>query len=152
MAYAGVHVSKVARHHFRVTASPHSATLLSLPVLTSLELSFSSDPRQALIVPDSFFGWICTIYLSGIPFPGLPKLLLSTTDLVDPHLSCNPHSGYISPETMATAVTFCLDKTLEKLMFSFESPRPHPDCENRQPSFTTCLNGFLITVTRSLGT
>ncbi|KAN0109365.1 hypothetical protein V8E52_009337 [Russula decolorans] len=36
----------------------------------------------------------------GIPFPGLPKLLLSATHLVQLWLANIPHSGYISPEAM----------------------------------------------------
>jgi hypothetical protein len=37
----------------------------------------------------------------GIPHPGLPKLLLSTTNLVTLQLWNIPHSGYFSPEKMA---------------------------------------------------
>ena len=36
----------------------------------------------------------------GIPFPGLPKLLLSATHLVQLWLANIPHSGYISPDVM----------------------------------------------------
>src|SRR5216683_2103247 len=61
------------------------------------------------------------ITLIGIPFPALPKLLLSTTDLVSLYLRSIPHSGYISPE----AIVACLSSLtrLEYLALEFQSPR-----------------------------
>ena len=60
--------------------------------------------------------------LEYIPFPGLPKLLLSAIDLVHFELYGIPHSGYISPD----AIVACLSTLtrLELLKLCFKSPRP----------------------------
>jgi hypothetical protein len=69
--------------------------------------------------------------LDRIPFPGLPKLLLSATHLVDLCLLSIPDSGYISPEAMVT----CLSSStgLDGLFIGFESPRSRPDRKTRRP-------------------
>ena len=64
-----------------------------------------------------------------IPFPGLPKLLLSTAHLVNLFLLNVPHSGYFSPEAMATCLSMLT--SLELLYFMFESPQSCPDQETR---------------------
>jgi hypothetical protein len=68
--------------------------------------------------------------LERVPIPGLPKLLLSTTDLVHLDLRRIPHSGYFSPE----AIVVCLPtlQRLEKLYLAFESPRSRPNRESRR--------------------
>jgi hypothetical protein len=66
-----------------------------------------------------------------VPFPGLPKLLLSTTHLVDFHLLNIPRSGYIPPEVMATSLSAMTN--LESLRLNFQYPRPRPVLESRHP-------------------
>jgi hypothetical protein len=77
------------------------------------------------VLPDSFLGGSAPrlryFYLHGIPFPGLPKLLLSATHLVHLYLCDIPHSGYISPEAMATCLSVLT--SLETLQLEFLSPR-----------------------------
>ena len=78
--------------------------------------------------PDSFLGGsapsLQMLSLHDIPFPGLPKLLLSATHLV--HLDLYiPHSGYISPEVMVTCLSALT--RLEKLEIGFKSRRSRPD-------------------------
>jgi hypothetical protein len=68
--------------------------------------------------------------LTSIPFPGLPNLLLSATHLVHLYLHNIPHSGYISPEAMATCLSMLT--SLEELQLGFESPQSCPDQENRR--------------------
>ena len=91
------------------------------------------------VVPDSFLGGSAPrledLELNGIPFPGLPKLLLSATHLVNLHLFDIPHSGYISPEAMVT----CLSSLTSLSSFSlhFESPRSCPDQASRLPPPST---------------
>ena len=58
---------------------------------TSRRQSFLSGPAPRLR----------TIYLDGISFPGLPKLLLSAIHLVIRSLQGILHPGYISSEAMA---------------------------------------------------
>jgi hypothetical protein len=81
------------------------------------------------VVPDSFLGGSAPrleiLKLDGIPFPGLPNLLLSATHLVALHLSDIPYSGYISPVAMATTLSTLT--SLESLSLQFQSPRSHPD-------------------------
>ena len=64
--------------------------------------------RDVPVVSDTFLGRsaprLRIFALGGIPFPGLPKLLMSATHLVYLHLSDIPHSGYISPDAMITAL------------------------------------------------
>ena len=72
--------------------------------------------------------------LSGIPFPALPKLLSSTTDLVGLELWSVPYSGYISPEAMVTSLS-SLAK-LETLVLLFQSPRSTTDRVSQGPPST----------------
>ena len=91
-----------------------------------------SEGGMESVLPDSFVGGSAprleTLALSRIPFPGIPKLLLSTTHLVTLRLEI-PHSGYISPEAMVTALSTLT--SLGCLSLQFESPRSRPDWANR---------------------
>jgi hypothetical protein len=69
--------------------------------------------------------------LEGIPFPGLPKLLLSATNLVELQLWDIPHSGYFSPEEIVTALSTLT--RLKSLQLDFESPQSRPDPEHQHP-------------------
>ena len=97
------------------------------PELTVIRLSSVHVIRQ--IIPDLFLGGSAPrlqyVDLSGIPFPGLPKLLLSTNHLVYLHLSNIPHSGYISPEAMVALISVL--PTLASFHLGFESPQSRPD-------------------------
>ena len=91
------------------------------------------------VVPDSFLGGSAPrlryIELSNLPFSGLPKLLLSTTHLDILRLRYIPHSGYISPEAMVTALSVLT--SLEELTLRFQSPRSCPDRASRRPPPST---------------
>ncbi len=84
-----------------------AAMQLPFPQLTELRLI--SDGETPAVVPDSFLGGSAPhlrfFELDGIPFPGLPKPLLSITHLVELILSNIPHSGYISPEAMSALLS-----------------------------------------------
>ena len=69
------------------------------------------------------------IYLSGISFSSLPRLLSSTSDLTSLHLLDIPKSGYISPVTMARCLS-ALPK-LKSLAITFRFPTPYPKRRNR---------------------
>jgi hypothetical protein len=60
--------------------------------------------------------------LSGIPYPALPKLLLSTSNLVTLELHNIPPTGYISPPVMATCLA-ALPK-LDTFDIQFQSATP----------------------------
>jgi hypothetical protein len=109
------------------------------PALTSLKI-YSPD-RKLPVVPASFLGGsaprLKTLYLEGIPFPGLPKLLLSATHLVRLDLRGIPHSGFVSPDAMVTALS--VSTRLETLVIRFDFPRRgnHPDWKRRHPPLLT---------------
>ena len=110
------------------------------PELTDLHLSFGAlSYGYVPVLPDLFLGGSASrlryFCLDGIPFPGLPKLLLSATHLVNLYLRHIPHSGYISPEVMATCLSMLT--SLEVLELQFYSPQSSPDREaRRSPSQT----------------
>jgi hypothetical protein len=103
------------------------------PGLTFLGLSSSEEPVP--IVPESFLSGSAPLLrfllLRGIPFPGLPKLLLSATNLVTLYLWNIPHSGHISPDAVVTALSALT--SLQFLNLGFRSPRSHPDQASRLP-------------------
>ena len=104
------------------------------PVLTDLDIRCDED-EIAPVVPDSFLGGFAPrlrkLSLDHIPFPGLPKLLLSASDLVEISLWHIPHSGYISPSAMVD----CLSplSSLKSLWILFESSLSCPDLESQRP-------------------
>jgi hypothetical protein len=103
------------------------------PELTHLGLG--TYDKTAPVIPDSFLGGSAPrlqfLWLEGILFPSLPKLLLSVTHLVDLQLLNIPHSGYISPEAMVTTLSTLT--SLQHLSLSFQSPQSCPDQESRRP-------------------
>ena len=109
-----------------------AAMQVPFPELTCVELW--SEDGMVSVVPDSFLGGsaprLQKLWLKRIPFPGLLKLLLSATHLVDLYLDDIPHSGYISPEAMVTALSTLT--SLKNLSLEFKSPRSRPDWANRR--------------------
>ncbi len=109
------------------------AMQVPFPQLTKLQLF--SNGKAPPVVPDSFLGGSAPhlrfFWLNGIPFPGLPKLLLSATHLVYLRLYDIPHSGYISPEAMAALLSVL--SSLEELALLFRSPQSRPGWESRRP-------------------
>jgi hypothetical protein len=85
------------------------------------------------VIPDSFLDGSAPrlrfFALKGIPFLGLPKLLLSATHLVRLSLDNIPHSGYISPEAMVTLISVL--SSLRTLYLRFQSPQSCPNWESR---------------------
>ena len=96
------------------------------PELEGLQLH--SADETPLVIPDSFLGGsvphLQNFFMSGISFPGLPKLLLTASRLVTLLLTDIPHSGYISPEAFIALISVL--SSLEDLFLSFRSPRSHP--------------------------
>ena len=117
------------------------------PALTDLALELELEDESAQVVPASFPGGsaprlqILTLY--SFPFPGLPKLLLSATHLVDLDLWNIPDAGYISPTEMVICLSVLTG--LEKLELGFESPLYPPDRRIRPPptrAFLPVLTGL----------
>ena len=117
----------------------YTAMQVPFPELTIAILRPSLKVLHVPVLPDSFLGGSAPrlryFSLISIPFPGLPNLLLSTTHLVRLDLYKIPHSGYISPDAMATCLS--MSASLESLNLEFQSPRSSPDPENRPPPSPT---------------
>jgi hypothetical protein len=93
-------------------------------------------------IPRSFLGGsapsLQEFVLVGVPFPTLPELLLSATNLVHLSYLCIPHSVYISPQAMITGLSELT--RLESLSLTFQSRRPLPDRTTRiSPPHTRTL-------------
>ena len=91
------------------------------------------EPRP--ILPDSFLGGTAPrlgiLRLMNASFPGLPKLLLSTTHLTYLSLDDIPRSGYIPPEAMTTSLSVLTG--LESLHHQFRYPPPRPASSRHLP-------------------
>ena len=110
-------------------------SLISFPELTYLSLEPNDKAEPVLPLSDSFLSGsvprLQYLNLDNIPFPGLPKLLSSTTNLTILHLLNIPHSGYISPGAMVACLS--LLTSLDRLVFGFRSSQSRPDRESRCP-------------------
>ena len=102
-------------------------------------LHLAPEDENPPTLPDSFLGGsaprLREVLLWGIPFPALPKLLLSTNDLVTLCLTDIPRSGYISPEELVTSLS-TLTK-LNSLELGFQFPPSLADGESRRPPSQT---------------
>ena len=120
-----------------------SATQEQFPALIHLVLG-SRDGDLVSTLPDGFLGGsaprLQSLELDSISFPMLPKLLLSSTDLVRITLWNIPYSGNISPEEIVTGLAE-LTK-LKYLTIRFGHPqsllgrRPHPPTRTVLPALT----------------
>ena len=122
----------------RLYLETFSATMQVLfPELTVLELH--SNGKWMPVLPDSFLGGsashLQSLTLKAIPFPGLPKLLLSATNLAHLFLFDIPHSGYFTPEAMVTALYTLTGFQL--LLLQFQSSLSRPDRPSQRPPPST---------------
>jgi hypothetical protein len=124
-----------------------AAMQVPFPELTELRLAPRGETLS--IIPDSFLGGsaprLQIFNLDGIPFPGLPNLLLSSNHLVQLWLNNIPHSGYISPEAIFALISVL--SSLETLSLGFKSPQSRPDRQSRslhppKRSILPALNDF----------
>lgn len=103
------------------------------PALKYLDLR-SSDGTPP-ITPNPILGGsaphLRVLTLDSISIQGLPKLLMSATDLVVLNLYSIPHSSYISPEKMVTCLSS--SRRLRFLDLGFKSPLSRPNGEHRHP-------------------
>jgi hypothetical protein len=109
------------------------------PELTYLEIRWKEGFDETVVVPDSFLGGFAprleSLWLYDLPFPGLPKLLLSATHLVGLYLYDIPHSGYFSPDAMAAALSTLT--SLKYFFVRFKSRKSFPDLESRRLPLST---------------
>ena len=119
-----------------VKSSPLEKVLAAMqePLRELTHLVFHSYDETVMGLPDSFLGGSAPrlrLWLRRLPFPGLPKLLLSATHLVSLRLDDIPHSGYLSPEVTLNALSTLT--SLRSLTLQFQSPRSRPDRASRLP-------------------
>ena len=112
------------------------------PELTDLLLSSFLSTTRVRVLPDSFLVGsvprLRNLYLNRIPFPGLPKLILSATHLVNIQLYHIPHSGYFTPEALVTALSMLTSLRLLVLKF-----QPSPNRASRHPTPTPSRHALL---------
>ena len=117
-----------------------SAMQVQFPALIHLMLGY--DPAQGAPpdpLPDRFLDGsvpcLQTLEFHSIPFPALPKLLLSATSLVHLNLWNIPHSGYFSPEAFVTSLAVLVN--LKSLTIELASPPSFPGHSPPQPTRTS---------------
>jgi hypothetical protein len=110
-----------------------SAMQDQFPALIHLMLDFYNyHGTPAPAFPDGFSApRLQTLILRRIPFPTLPKLLLSATDLVELTLVGIPQTGYFTPVALVAGLT--VSANLKSLVINFKSPLSRPDRESRHP-------------------
>ena len=96
------------------------------PILQTLSLSCNAE--KPLVISDTFLGGsaprLQRIKLRRVPFPTLPKFLLSTRGLVELDLEDIPSTGYISPDVMAASLAMLT--RLRSVSINFLSRRSFP--------------------------
>jgi hypothetical protein len=134
--------SRVCEISLRLTRSQLqqlvSAMQEQCPELMHLKLDFAhfySYPDPAPALSDGFLGGsalrLQTLELHSIPFPALPELLLSATELVRLTLLNIPPAGYFSPEVIVTSLAVLVN--LRSLTVEFSFSRSRPDRERPPP-------------------
>ena len=140
-----VHRDRVCEIKLDITSSQlqrlASAMQEQFPALFHLRLDLDLlSSRSSPAVPDGFLGGSAPrlkyLWLRSIPFPALPKLLLSATELIQLSLVDLPHTGYISPEGIVTALAVLTN--LESLTIEFASPLSYPSRGSRRSLPPTC--------------
>lgn len=125
------HHDRVCFVRLTVTGAPlgKMVTVMQGPFPALRRLDISLDGGDAPVLPAEFLGGsapcLQVIHLRGIPFPALPKLLLSATDLVILKILDIPPTGYISPKEMVAGLAAL--PRLETFNIGFQLATPRPD-------------------------
>ena len=106
------------------------------PLLTHLRITlYSLGSVDPFVIPAEFLGGsaprLQEVTLFGIPYPGLPTLLLSASDLAKLDIFLIPQTGYISPEAMVASLAAF--PRLETLAIGFQSVTSRPDRKHPPP-------------------
>ena len=96
------------------------------PKLTDLRLCGKMKSTLPVSFLDGTTPRLRSLHLSRVPFPGLPKLLLSATHLVDLQVDLTdiPHdsAGYVQPEAMTASLSALTSLELLRLEFRYPPP------------------------------
>ena len=143
--------NRVSKINIRAAPNSLSAIFASMnepfPSLTELEIV--SRDKVAPVAPDSFLGGFAprlrSLRLAGIAFLALPKLLSSTSGLVDLGLWNAPNSGYLSPGEMASCLSALT--RLNRFCLHFQFPGCRVDRASRHaPPLTRIILPTLTTL------
>jgi hypothetical protein len=114
----------------------------AFPEMTFVRLWSDESDDEAVtapvpVLPEAFLGGssprLQTFWLCGVPFPHLPRLLLSTKDLTTLRLENIPDAGYIPCEDMVAGLSTATK--LETLTIEFQSMHhPHRDGTGQRPA------------------
>ena len=125
------HPDRVSRVELRVTGSQlgNMATILQEPFPVLTHLLIFTKGSTVPVIPSGFLGGsapcLQEIRLYGVPFPTLPTLLLSASDLVVLSLDHIPLTGYISPGEMVASLAE-LPRLIDlQIEFRRATVRPH---------------------------
>ncbi|KAH9167917.1 hypothetical protein EDB89DRAFT_1994747 [Lactarius sanguifluus] len=141
------HPDRVRRVRLTVTKLQlkKMATVMQRPFPALTHLWLSSKDSNVPVLDDSFLGGSAPcleeICISGIPYPALPTLLSSTSDLVVLRLFDIPYNGGIAPEKLVACLA-ALTK-LETLFIEFRGwhlriqSSPVPPTRSVFPALTT---------------
>jgi hypothetical protein len=131
------HPNRVRQIDIRQITSSQLQRLASVmqeqfPALIHLRLESIDYFPQAL--PDGFLGGsaprLQSLELDYTPFPALPKLLLSTNDLVCLSLRNIFYSGYVTSDAIVTSLAVLAN--LKSLTIGFDIFQSHPNKESRR--------------------
>ena len=146
------HNDRVYKVHFGSSESSQVEEVLlamqrPFPALTHLWLEADDEVDETLpVVPDSFLGGsapgLRTLWLCNLPFPGLPKLLLSATQLDELNFLNLSYSGYISPDVMATCLSTLTRLGSLQLVFPFHPSQSRPPPRTRSVFHSLTFFGF----------
>jgi hypothetical protein len=114
-------------------------TVMQEPFPTLARLYICTRDGNAAVLPASFLGGsaprLQEFFLSSIPYPSLPTLLLSASALVVLRLQRIPPTGYISPKAMVAGLAAL--PRLERLIIEFPSTTSHPGPDQIHPPSRT---------------
>ena len=100
------------------------------PLLTHLKIFMHGGDGNTPVIPVEFLGGSAPRlqeidFRGSIPYPALPTLLLSTSDLVELSTFSIPPTGYISPEAIVASLAAL--PRLKTLTFGFQLATSRPD-------------------------
>ena len=138
----GKHLDRVCDVRLSVMGSQLQKVAMAMkepfPMLSRLHIF--SRGGDGLVLPAEFLRGsaphLQDITLSGIPYPSLPTLLLSATDLVTLSLRSIPPTGYISPEALAACLAMLT--RLKTIHIEFQTAA-RPDLIPRPPETRAVL-------------
>jgi hypothetical protein len=130
--------------HLKCPQQERFATLMQepFPALTGLHIMTGIDRVLPITVLGESVPRLQSLTLTDIPFPTLPRLLLTCNDLSELCLRSITRPGYVSPDAMITGLS-ALTK-LTHLTIQFERPMASPPWPNRTTGRPSSLTRAIL--------